>query len=292
MRVTRRDFLKATSALAAAFGFRGADLLAASGDAAPTVIWLQGQGCSGCSMSLLNYINTLGTIDKVLLGKVKLAYHPTLMAAAGNAAKAAAEAAQKAGGHILVVEGAIPQKDGGQYGYLWPGTTILEGVRRFAVGAKYILGVGTCGAFGGIAAASPNPTGAAGVSAVLGSRLADRIYNVPGCPAHPDWIVGTVAALIANSPPAVDQFRRPRAYYGRRLHECQYDGRRCLKKAGCKGPKTYADCKRRKWNAASSTDLSGVNWCLQAGCPCIGCTEPGFPDGMMPFARPVERRGR
>jgi hydrogenase small subunit len=27
----------------------------------------------------------------------------------------------------------------------------------------------------------------------------------------------------------------------------------------------------------------GVNWCVGAKSPCIGCTEPGFPDAMSPF---------
>jgi hydrogenase small subunit len=290
MLLSRRDFLKAASALAAAFGLRTADLWAAD-DAPPTVIWLQGQSCSGCSMSLLNYIGSLGTIDKVLQGKLRLAYHPTLMAAAGAAAKAAADSARQAGGYILAVEGGIPQKDGGRYCELWPGTTMLDGVRQFAPQAKYILAVGTCGAFGGIAAAAPNPTGAAGVSAVLGNQFADRIYNIPGCAAHPDWIVGTVAALISGNPPAVDRYRRPRTYYGRKLHDCQYeDSRKCLKRSGCKGPLTYSDCKSRLWNAGAK-DAAGVNWCLQAGSPCLGCTEPSFPDGMMPFARQVRRGG-
>jgi len=26
-----------------------------------------------------------------------------------------------------------------------------------------------------------------------------------------------------------------------------------------------------------------VNWCVEAGAPCYGCTEPTFPDGMSPF---------
>ena len=45
---------------------------------------------------------------------------------------------------------------------------------------------------------------------------------------------------------------------------------------GCKGPFTNADCPRRSWN-------SGVNWCIGSGGPCIGCTEPDFPDGYCPF---------
>jgi hydrogenase small subunit len=292
MHFTRREFLQASSALAVALGLRLPAAQAAEAGEAPTVVWLQGQGCSGCSMSLLNYINALGTIDKVLTNNLTLAYHPTLMAASGSTAKAAAEAARQAGGYFLVVEGAIPQSDDGKYCYIWPGTTVLDGVKQYAKDAKFILGVGTCGAFGGIAAAKPNPTGAAGLMAVLGGDYTDRIYNVSGCPVHPDRIVGTLAALIAGNPPTVDANRRPRTYYGRRLHECQFGGTpMCLERAGCKGPRTYCDSGRRKWNAASTKDQSGVNWCLEAGSPCLGCTEAGFPDAMMPFNSSARGRG-
>jgi hydrogenase small subunit len=50
----------------------------------------------------------------------------------------------------------------------------------------------------------------------------------------------------------------------------------CLLELGCKGPFTMADCPRRSWN-------SGVNWCIGSGGPCLGCTEPGFPDAFCPF---------
>lgn len=52
------------------------------------VIWLQGAGCTGCSVSVLNSVspsikNTL--IDEVIPGKhVNLRFHPTVMAGAGD----------------------------------------------------------------------------------------------------------------------------------------------------------------------------------------------------------------
>jgi hypothetical protein len=51
---------------------------------------------------------------------------------------------------------------------------------------------------------------------------------------------------------------------------------------GCKGKKTYADCPMRKWNS-SGTGAHGVNWCVGARNPCLGCVRPDFPDGMSPF---------
>ena len=56
----------------------------------------------------------------------------------------------------------------------------------------------------------------------------------------------------------------------------------CMEFLGCKGKKTYSDCPLRKWNAGSAGQY-GVNWCIGARSPCLGCVEPSFPDGMSPF---------
>ncbi len=41
------------------------------------------------------------------------------------------------------------------------------------------------------------------------------------------------------------------------------------------------------WNAPEpdpdGVPKPGVNWCVGAGAPCYGCTEPSFPDRMTPF---------
>jgi hypothetical protein len=47
----------------------------------------------------------------------------------------------------------------------------------------------------------------------------------------------------------------------------------CLYKVGCKGPQTFANCPTQKFAEASS-------WNILAGHGCIGCTMPGFWDGM------------
>jgi hydrogenase small subunit len=92
---TRREFLAASSAVAAAFGLRavGADAVSTA-DGGPAVLWLQAQGCTGCSISLLNSL-TCGTADGLLRETMHLAFHPTLMAAAGPNAVAAAMASRR-----------------------------------------------------------------------------------------------------------------------------------------------------------------------------------------------------
>ncbi|MFC1672949.1 Ni/Fe hydrogenase, partial [Pseudomonadota bacterium] len=43
-------------------------------------------------------------------------------------------------------------------------------------------------------------------------------------------------------------------------------------KLGCKGPTTKSACATVKWN-------NGVSFPIEAGHPCLGCTEPNFWDG-------------
>ncbi len=155
--------------------------------------------------------------------------------------------------------------------------------------------MGTCASYGGICGGSPNPTGAQSVSQVIGNS--QKLINLPGCPPHPDWMVGTIAYLLAQgAAPQLDSNRRPTGYYGERVHEecplheryyeegifaSYFSATGCLRKLGCRGPDTRSDCPTRRWNADDAG--AGVNWCIGAGGPCYGCTEPTFPDGMSPF---------
>ncbi len=298
--MTRRDFLKASAALGGALALKASGLMQlqkALADAAnaPPVIWLQGQGCTGCSVSLLNTIHYMA-IDDLLLDTLDLRFHPTVMAAADGLAVEVAEDTRAAGGYVLVIEGAIPCGAGGDYCHIWPGTTMLDALGSFAQRAGLILSVGTCACYGGMSAGSPNPTSAMGVEDALSylGLSGNTVINIPGCPSHPDWIVGTVAAFLAGSAIDLDGDGRPIEFFGEHVHHnCPNRGlgvgyakslgdAGCLSMLGCNGPHTHADCPIRKWNASRSGG-HGVNWCIGARNPCQGCTEPGFPDQMTPF---------
>jgi hydrogenase small subunit len=299
MNISRRDLLKACAAIAAAHRLNamgGAALAQAlEGQTKTPVIWLQGTGCNGDSVSLLNSIY-YATADALLLNTIDLEYHPTLMASAGEMAVSNAEASRTAGGYVLVVEGAIPTASGGKYCYIWPGMTMQDAVLNYSGNALVILAVGSCAAFGGMSAGAPNPTQAKGVTGVLGNL--SKIINIPGCPAHPDWVVGTIAYIQSNGKaPPLDSFQRPLEFFGKRIHDYCHErhdhcgatndatalGQRgCLEDLGCKGPLTYADCFSRKFNSGQAGTY-GVNWCIGGRSPCIGCVQPTFPDGMSPF---------
>ena len=319
MGLTRRDFLKASAAIAGALGLTGYSR--AQDRPAPgrmPLVWLQAQGCSGDSVSLLNSIY-YNSIDELLLELVELKYHPTLMAAAGPGAAAAAESARAGKGYILAVEGAVPTA-AGDFCHLWPDVPAIDGIRAYARDAAFVLAVGTCAAYGGVAAGKPNPTGAKGLRDL---GLGRTVINIPGCPAHPDWIVGTIAYILKNGKaPPLDGAGRPTEFFGKTVHDaCPniesfnknyarrlarrhgksppcltcHDGedpaikgpRRlgqegCMYALGCRGRATYADCPTRKWNSPAKGQ-PGVNWCIGARGPCNGCTEPTFPDGGSPL---------
>jgi len=317
MDLTRRDFLKASSAVGAALGLTASGVLdlqeSYAKEGGLPVIWLTGSSCTGCSVSVLNSIY-YATIDNLLINTLDMEYHTQLSAAAGALAVKAMEDRRKAGGYALVVEGAIPTADTGKGCYVWPGMTMLSAVKSYAANATMIIACGTCASFGGVAAAAPNPTAAKSVQAVVGT--AKPLINIPGCPVHPDWIVGTIASYLSTKKlPTLDSNRRPTAYYGATVHSAcgwrtQYVGPShhskgkpcttchssnmghiiagvlgdsgCMYGLGCKGPLTYADCPNRRWNSGTA-NTPGMHWCVSAYAPCNGCTQPNFPDGMSPF---------
>jgi len=266
------------------------------------VVWLQGASCSGCSISVLNAASPTIKhllIDEVIPGRhVNLRFHPTVMAGSGEVALEVLEGVEQElrGGYLLVVEGAIPTAEGycsvGEVGDA--PVSILSRVESLGRKALAVIALGTCAAFGGIPAAEPNPGKCVGVGEVFSSRgISTPFINIPGCPPHPDWFVGMVAAILLNGlpkPEELDEFRRPKAFYGKLIHEnCprrayfdegkfaqKFGDEGCLYELGCKGPVTYADCPLRLWN-------NGTNWCIGNGAPCMGCVEPGFPDVVSPL---------
>jgi len=267
------------------------------------IVWIQGAGCTGCSVSVLNAVspriqNLL--LDELVPGhQLNLIFHATIMAGQGEPVIEVLKDAEKnrKGGYILVVEGAIPTAEGGAYGSIGERdgkhVTIEQSVTDLGKNAMLVIALGTCAAFGGIPAARPNPTLCKGVKTIFDEKgIETPVVNLPGCPLHPEWFTGTVSVILFSGVDALDldQLARPKLFYGQLIHEncprrADFDKGKfaeklgdpgCLYKLGCKGHYTYADCPLRQWN-------NGVNWCVRAGSPCLGCVEPEFPDGTSPI---------
>lgn len=294
MDLNRRDFLKFAGMMGAGMflDFYQPQIVEALEQASSSgvkLVWLQGQSDTGCTVSLTQgkYPNIY---DAILNLKVDIKFHPTIMAPYGEDAMKALEIEPD----VLVVEGAVPDKK-----YCTVGEKpLIDLVKELGAKAKVgVVAVGACATHGGIPAAKGNLTNAKGVGQVLGKP----VINLPGCPPHPDIILLTLASVIITGKiPELDSFGRPTALYRKVIHdECARRGfydkglfatsfkesdisyGKCLYKLGCRGPVTLSDCAYRKWN-------NGVNVCMNAGAPCIGCYHEGFPDAVSPLFVEIE----
>ena len=123
--VSRRHFIKFCTASAMGAALDPLDLIGLSrvmaNPAGPTVLWLQGSGCTGCTMSFLNYISPTAPTDAadVLINYINLAYHPNLSPSAGESAAAIIQKARDTGNFILAVEGGVPTQFNGGACFAW-----------------------------------------------------------------------------------------------------------------------------------------------------------------------------
>lgn len=304
--LSRRDFLKLCAGSAATVSL--SELLlphlleAAPAAENPPVIWLQGASCTGCSVSLLN--SEQPAIAKILTDVISLRYHPNIQGAAGDLALKVLSNTQAAGGYYLIIEGAVPTRDGGIYCTIGENNgrpvTFMDRVMDLGFKAKAVIAVGTCASFGGIPAATygGNPTTHGGPTGCMGvldffkqQGITTPVINVPGCPPHPDWMVGSIAhVLLGYGLPPMDNCNRPTMFYGKVVHDnCPrrqyfdnsdfakvFSEPKCLLELGCKGPFARCDSFQRPWNGAN-------NWCIVGNGPCYACTDMNFPDGSSPI---------
>ena len=288
--VSRRGFLKYCSATASLLALPPALVpqIANALEQArrPSVIWLSFQECTGCTESLTR--SSSPTVEGLIFDSISLDYHHTLQAAAGEAAEAARHAAmeENKGNYLVLVDGSIPL---GNPGYSTiAGMSNVDMLMETVEGAAAVVAIGSCAAFGGIPGADPNPTGAVSVMDLVKDK---PVINVPGCPPIPMVITGVLAQFLTfGQLPDLDRHGRPMAFFGQTIHDRCYrrpfyeqgkfaetfddEGARkgwCLFKLGCKGPITYNACATMKWN-------DGTSFPIEAGHPCLGCSEPGFWD--------------
>ena len=251
------------------------------------LVWLELNGCSGNIISLLN--GSEPSFEYLIKEMVDLVYDQALISCEGEKAMDVLFGLLDED-FILAVEGAVATKNNGLYQIIgnWKGNPItgLEALRILGGRAIHVIAVGACAVHGGVSAGNPNPALCVPVQSVL-----DRsVINLPGCPCHPEWFIGTLAHLLYYGVPQLDEQGRPvflygitihdrcerRAYFDRGIFAQKLGEPTCMFRIGCRGPRTPIDCPIRKWN-------DRVSWPVQANSPCIGCAQFGFPDKMAPF---------
>ncbi|WP_251552352.1 hydrogenase small subunit [Neobacillus muris] len=286
--VSRRDFLKMCTALAATLGLEYSQskqvVHAMENGSRVPVVWLQFQDCTGCSESFIR--SSQPKVESVLLDMISLEYTEVLSAASGQQVEDNMKQVLKdyKGKYILAVEGSIPEDDYLAVG----GKSAKETLREMAEDAMAVVAYGSCSSWGGIPGANPNPTGAKPVTGFINDT---PVILVPGCPPIAEVMTGVIAHIITfGKLPELDVFGRPKAFYRHRIHDkCNRrayfdaglfvesfddEGAKqgyCLYKVGCKGPTTYNSCAEMRWNG-------GVSYPIQSGNPCIGCSEKDFWD--------------
>jgi [NiFe] hydrogenase small subunit len=294
--VSRRDFMKfctfltATMGLTSSFVPKVAEVFAQPAQR-PPVVYLHFGECTGCTEAMIR--SMYPWIDQLVLEVLDITYQETIMAAAGHQAEEVLHAAveKHKGKFICVVEGAVATKYNGGYGKI-ADKSFLQIAKEVCPQAAGVICIGQCSSFGNIQAARPNPGGYKSVGEALGIKT----VNIAGCPPNPINFVGTVVNyLLLGKLPALDNLGRPLFAYGQTIHDnCPRRGHfeagefvtefgskeaaegYCLYKVGCRGPETYNNCSIVKFNG-------GASWPVQAGHPCIGCSQPEFWDKFTPF---------
>ena len=263
------------------------------------IIWLKGGACSGNTMSFLN-AEQPSVIELITDFGIRILYHPSIGIEIGEQVKEVLSSVLegKVKLDIFVFEGSVIQgpEGTGKMNY-FAGRSMIDWISDMAPLAEYVVAIGDCATWGGIVAVPPNPTESTGMQfhkrqkgGFLGADFISKsgfpVINIPGCPAHPDWMTQILVAISTGRMHEMhlDDFHRPKTFFTDFVQTGCTNVNSFIKKidggfgkhggclfyeVGCRGPLTRASCNRILWNRTSSK--------TRANHPCLGCTEPGFP---------------
>lgn len=199
---------------------------------------------------------------------------------------------------ILVFEGSLVQGPNGTGSMnLFADRPMIDWIKELSAVTQFSVAIGDCATWGGIPAVPPNPSESTGMQfhkhkkgGFLGEDYVSKgglpVINIPGCPAHPDWVTQILVAISTGriKDVLIDDYHRPKTFFTDFVQTGCPNTRNFIQKedggfgrrggclfyeVGCRGPMTRASCNNILWNRHSSK--TRVNH------PCLGCTEPGFP---------------
>lgn len=251
-------------------------------------IWLEASGCFGEVITLLNSQDP--DIMYFLEKMVNMTFFNTIMGDQGEQAyERILKTLESEEDLILIVCGAIPLDEKFSILARYKGEQIstLKMLKTIAPKTKYIISVGTCACYGGPTGARPNLSNSVDVSYALDSK---SVIRIPGCPANPIWILGTIGYILNYGKPELDNQQRPIDFYSTTIHDncprrhffdneifaTKFGDKECMYQLGCRGPITKALCPINRWNQSD-------NWPIGDNTTCIGCASRGFPDDTAPF---------
>ncbi len=256
--------------------------------------WLQSGGCSGDTMSMLNYEGNIFKLFENL--NINILWHPSLSAIDSNTHDKLLQDIldEKIALDILCIEGNVvlgPNNTG--LFDTFRGKPKKELIKKLSYKASYVIAVGTCASFGGIG--SYDEMQGVGLQfhhtkegGFLGKEFrtkeGNKVINLPGCPIHPKALENILYKITSKSPIQFTKRNTDKEYYNFTVHqgctrneyheykveEKDFGERGCMFfHMGCKGPTTLAPCNKYLWNEVNSKTRAGV--------PCFGCTRSDFP---------------
>lgn len=260
----------------------------------PTLLWLQGAGCGGDTMALLN-AESPDIIETQDALRFQILHHPLI---SKDIAECSAIIDKIVAGQIRLdvfcLEGAVTlgPEETGMFQTV-QGRPKHELIRILASHARLVFAIGTCASYGGVSHACD--TNAVGLQftgerpgGFLGSDFRSLaglpVINLPGCPAHPTVLIGAISGYLHGNDLPLNDYHAPLEYYSMLVHqgctrneyhefrveETDFGQTGCLfYHLGCHGPLAHGPCNKLLWNNRNCKTRNGV--------PCFGCTQPAFP---------------
>lgn len=228
-----------------------------------SIIWLKGQNSGYQSAGAWSYSGFHSYLEKHF--KVISPDTPDLPAVA-------LELSEKDTPHILILDGYFSQD------HYDPINNLLKDL---IVMSRAVILLGNESSY-----SSHRPEGFMNLESELLDLVETPYFRLPGNPVPIRHLVGSLNHLILYDVPDLDEYKRPLMFYSDFICDrCQYRGdfeqgnfvryfgqkEGCLFMLGCKGPVTKNSCAVEKWNETSA-------WCVSAGSPCTGCSEPDYPN--------------
>jgi len=193
-----------------------------------TLLWIESGACSGESMAILGLDGSFATRDcdfaQFLESEdVRLLWHPSLSLESPRQLLDIVDTivARKEHLTLFCVEGSIIHgpRGTGMFDSIH-GKPKKDLVAALCYEAEYVLAMGTCAAFGGIPASTPNPTESSGLQFTVDkaggllspewrSRAGFPVINLSGCPVDAVTMLRTMSLILNGALPALDKLNRP-----------------------------------------------------------------------------------
>ena len=175
------------------------------------LLWLQGGACSGNTMSFLN-AEEPSACDLVTDFGINILWHPSLGVESGDKLKRLFNdlISGRTALDIFVFEGTVVNAPNGTGEWnRFCGRPMKDWVKDLSAAACFTVAVGDCATWGGIPATAPNPSESTGLQflkranggslgAAYRSKAGLPVINIPGCPAHRNWITQMVVAVATG----------------------------------------------------------------------------------------------